>query len=456
MKIPIAQLPALALGASAFLLCSIAMDAEAFVLSGDSLALDQRHYSVFNNFTDPSANNNSQLDSNFPGHQGALMAIWKGIAEWGSLPHGTGAGDPTQASIGSGGANFDSSFQADAPSVGNANDNVLSEISGSSGGILGFCELPSSDGWRIRFYSGWTWSDGPNVPASGQVDLQAVTCHLYGHALGLDHTSLIGPTMSGSYSGSVPVRSLQPDDIQGLIAVYGPISATKPRITALSLTATQLTITGANFSTTGNEVWFTAANGVGTGTPVKVTNVSSNTTTIVVSLPALAGPGDVLVRSNGTAYDNLSNAWPTALAPDTGICMAPVPYCQSLPNSASGGAIIRSNNTPSLLANNFELFASGLPTNRMGRFIYGPTQRDVTFGDGRLCLGNQIYRLPVQRTTNLGEASLTLDYTAGTFSSGSGQAIPGNTMNFQFWFRDPNFGGSGFNTTDGLEVKFCD
>jgi hypothetical protein len=42
------------------------------------------------------------------------MAIWKGVSEWGSELHGgNGLGDPTQT-VGSGGANFDVSWQGNA------------------------------------------------------------------------------------------------------------------------------------------------------------------------------------------------------------------------------------------------------------------------------------------------------------------------------------------------------
>jgi hypothetical protein len=31
----------------------------------------------------------------------------------------------------------------------------------------------------------------------------------------------------------------------------------------------------------------------------------------------------------------------------------------------------------------------------------------------------------------------------------------GDTVNFQFWFRDPAAGGAAFNLSDALEVNWC-
>ena len=83
---------------------------------------------------------------------------------------------------------------------GGTNDNINSAISGSSGGVLAFAETPISNGWRIRYYETWNWQDGPGN--DGNIDLQGVACHEYGHALGLGHTNVGGATMFPSISGS--------------------------------------------------------------------------------------------------------------------------------------------------------------------------------------------------------------------------------------------------------------
>jgi len=316
-------LPAFVLGGAAVLL-GPARRSEGFDLLGGSLSTAQRDVRLFNNFTDATANDNQVADTQFPGHQGAAMAVWKAVVEWGSELHGNGNGDPTQVGgLGSGGANFDAHFQGDATSVGGSNDNIHSELGGSSGGVLAYCETPISDGWRIRYYSGWIWQDGPAAPFGTQIDLQGVGCHEYGHALGLDHSGVSGATMYPSITGSGSgQRSIATDDINGVKAVYGAKSAGKPRITNAVVSGTNLTITGSNFSATNNQVWFTnEAETAPAGNPtVIMTGVSSTGggTSITVAIPAAAGPGDVIVQLNGTGHASLSNAWPVAVEGGTG------------------------------------------------------------------------------------------------------------------------------------------
>ena len=93
--------------------------ARAFSLSGTSLDLTRRDFRTFNNFSDLTANDNRTPDPDFPGHQGAVMAIWKASVEWSSALHGSGGGDPHQpGDLGSGGANFDVTMQGEALDVG--------------------------------------------------------------------------------------------------------------------------------------------------------------------------------------------------------------------------------------------------------------------------------------------------------------------------------------------------
>jgi len=317
MKLKNLALPAALIGSSMFLL--MPQDLQGFTLIGGSLSLNQRDVRVFNNFEDVGANNNQTPDANFPGYFGAPMAIWKGISEWGSDLHGNGNGDPHQnGGIGSGGANFNASWQGLAIGVGGTNDNIASALPGSGGGVLAFVETPISDGWRMRFYENWNWADGPTASiGSNTIDLQGVATHEYGHSLGLGHTNVSGATMTPSISGNGVVdRSIAADDIAGVQAVYGVKSASKPRITGLVVNVNDtVTVTGTNFSATGNEVWFTQAATGGTGFPIKVVNVASTGggTSITVTPPATAGPGDVLVRNSGTGNANLSNAWPAPL-----------------------------------------------------------------------------------------------------------------------------------------------
>ena len=135
----------------------------AFTLTGDLLDLGQRDVRVLNNFSDPSANDNTTPHPDFPGVLGATQALWKALLEWSSGPFaGTGDQDPTQAVLGDGGANYDASFQGEITSAPGSNGNLHRELfDPNPGGVLAFTELPSSDGWTINYLSSVTWQDGP-------------------------------------------------------------------------------------------------------------------------------------------------------------------------------------------------------------------------------------------------------------------------------------------------------
>ena len=426
---------------------------EAFTTIGGSLGLSQRDYRVFNNFTDPTANDNQTPDANFPGYQGVALASWKANLEWASRLHGNGNGDPHQVGgLGSGGANFDPSWQGLASGVGGTNDNIISELSGSSGSTLAYCETPIQDGWRIRVYADAAiWNDGPTTP-NNHFDLQGVLCHELGHALGLGHTTSVGATMEAAVANpAVASRSIATDDINGVRAIYGVAAATKPIISSISTTPGTLTINGSNFSASGNEVWFTQAGVGGTGDPVKLTGVASTGgAQIIVNVPVTAGPGDVLVKISGTGNDKLSNAWP--FRPDTGpVCPLPANTCFTSPNSVDPvGAVMGYSGSPLISNNDLVLIATGLPPNAAGLFYYGAAETFVTFGNGYRCVASPVFRLGVQNANLFGELVYNLNV-----NSVPGPINPGDTKYFQAWYRNPAGGGAGFNLSDALQVQFC-
>jgi hypothetical protein len=308
-------LPAAAAGALAALL--LPTDTNAFDLNGSSLSIQsQRDVRIFNNFSDSTATDNMQTHPMFPGYVGAEMAIWKACIEWGSTLHGDGSGDSTQPNdLGSGGANFDVSWQGNATGVGDTNGNIHSELPGNGGGVYAFAEGPYSNGWRVRYYQNpWIWEDGPGALPGGRVDLQGIATHEYGHCLGLGHSGNGNATMfaSTSQAGSINQRSIGTDDSLGVQAIYGVAAVDKVRVIDVERIGNMVEVTGANFSATGNEVWFTQSGTGGDGTPVKAFNVSSTAggTSLTVAIPAGAGPGDLLVRRIGNGGDDLSNAWP--------------------------------------------------------------------------------------------------------------------------------------------------
>jgi len=421
-------------------------DSQAYAYWGYVRPITQRDVLVYDNFTMASANNNTNPDANWPGYTGVELAIWKGCAEWASELHGgDGKGDPTQL-VGSGGANFDITWQGNTTIVGGITNNINSMIGGSSGGVLAFT-YNQPGGYQIRYYQGWAWQDGPGAVFSG-VDVQGVACHEYGHALGLGHTNVGGATMYPSISGAgTGARSIQADDIAGLQARYGAKSPTKPSITGISLAGGNITITGVNFSPTNNQVWFTQAGTAFSGNPIKVNGVTSNGTSITVVIPAAAGPGDVLVRNDGGSHANLSNAWP--VDPASGFICGATIYCTGKVSSTGNVSMINWNGSPSWGAGNFEItnFNGGV-ANTFGIHIYSNTGPDAKpFANGTLCLASPIFRGPLHQYGPFGVVTVPIPIDLSQI---------GARRLYQFWFRDTQHpDGTGVGLSDGLDVTFC-
>jgi len=454
MRLQHIVLPSIALaGTAALILPGVGVG---YSTIGGSLGTTQRDVRLFNNFSGGGANDNTMPDANFPGFDGAEMAVWKAVVEWGSRLHGTGNGDPSQnGGLGSGGANFDAAWGGNATSAGNTNDNVMSFGAGCGSGVLAFCETPISDGWRIQFCSGWNWADGPGSGVSG-VDIQGVGAHEYGHSLGLGHSSVGGATMYPSVSGTgVSQRSIEADDIAGVQFVYGVAAASKPRITNVSVSLNNISISGQNFAASGNEVWFTNANATtpNTNPMVVVSGVSSNGTLINVAPPANAGSGDVLVKVPGGSHSTISNAWPVDV--DDAQCPTPLNFCVGEANSAnSSGAIMSYSGSTSVSANDFVLNSFGLPPNKTALYMYSQNQSVFhQFGNGWRCLGNPLFRIyPLTTSDFNGDIIFPVDLNS---LPAAGQISVGQSWGFMCWYRDPPAGGAQFNASDALSTTWC-
>ncbi len=140
-------------------------------------------------------------------------------------------------------------------------------------------------------------------------------------------------------------------------------------------------------------------------------------------------------------------------------CVDPTNYCATSPNSAGAGAVISGRGVPSIGQNYFKVSADGAPAGQFGLFYYGSVPMSAPFGDGLRCVGagtTGTFRLnPPVVIDPTGFAYRLLDFTQPPEGSGPGKIDPGSTWYFQFWYRDPAFGGSGFNLSDGLSVVFC-
>ncbi len=309
-------LPTIALGAATVFVAP-AQVSEGFSTLGGSLGLTVRDFRFRNTFADATANDNTDKHASFPGSVGAEMAVWKAAVEWGSGLHGDGSGDPTQT-LGDGGANFDFAWMGTPSGAGDLNDNIVSVIGSCSAGVLAFVQGGGSpSGWTMKFCdNGLTWDDGPGFAVGGRFDIQGVGTHEFGHSLGLGHSNVNAATMFPSTPNGNGQRSIAADDQAGVQFIYGAKSGSKPEITNVSIDGglANITITGFNFSTSNNEVWFTNENITSTNPNPRLivsgVNSTGGGTQIQIAIPAAAGSGDVLVRNNGTGFANLSNAYP--------------------------------------------------------------------------------------------------------------------------------------------------
>jgi hypothetical protein len=105
------------------------------------------------------------------------------------------------------------------------------------------------------------------------------------------------------------------------------------------------------------------------------------------------------------------------------------------------------------------LLAQSTVPSQFGIFYYGPIQTQVPFGHGYRCISAGLigtFRLfPVLQADAFGDVQCSLDWSSVPVGTGPGRIDPGETWNFQYWYRDPAAGSPGFNLTPGLAVRFC-
>ena len=89
-------------------------------------------------------------------------------------------------------------------------------------------------GGDVHIETSQPWVDNPNANF-GQLDLFSVVLHEVGHALGLGHSLDSSAVMYFSYSGAR--RSLSPDDVAGIRAIYGVVDVPEPGTYVLLITA---------------------------------------------------------------------------------------------------------------------------------------------------------------------------------------------------------------------------
>ena len=111
----------------------------------------------------------------------------------------------------------------------NSNNKVQYSSFGSGSNALGTCTPTYYTGTTrlskilIKLNSDYSssWSTSSTCP-SGKYDVQSVLAHEFGHGVGLGHSTVTSATMFKNInSGTVDKRSLEQDDKNGIIAIYG-------------------------------------------------------------------------------------------------------------------------------------------------------------------------------------------------------------------------------------------
>jgi FG-GAP repeat len=133
-------------------------------------------------------------------------------------------------------------------------------------------------------------------------------------------------------------------------------------------------------------------------------------------------------------------------------------YCgPAVANSSGAPARIEGHGSTNVADNNLVLRAVDLPPMQFGLFLTSATQGFVTGpggSQGNLCLGGSVARFAgdISSSGNLGHIYLEVDL--GALPTSPPHAVqPGETWNFQAWFRDANPNLTS-NFTDGLSITF--
>lgn len=151
----------------------------------------------------------------------------------------------------------------------------------------------------------------------------------------------------------------------------------------------------------------------------------------------------------------------TVLGASTTLAQVGTSYCTpAAPNSTGAPAVISGSGSAVVQLNNLVLTSSSLPLNAAAYFLCSRTQGFVMNPGGtagNLCLGSSIGRqvggvIPNSGVT--GVVNVTADLTVMPQPTGAVVVLPGETWNFQCWYRDAVGGSATSNFSDGLEVLF--
>lgn len=135
-------------------------------------------------------------------------------------------------------------------------------------------------------------------------------------------------------------------------------------------------------------------------------------------------------------------------------------YCTAAANSTGIPGVTAPNGSPFLVTNSIAIEGRDLPANQFGLLLYSTTTGftpGVGGGSGNLCVGSPLVRFngSIQSSGASGTTSHPVDLTALPSPTGARTVEPGETLYFQWWFRDFNGNGQATsNLTRGLRATF--
>lgn len=136
-------------------------------------------------------------------------------------------------------------------------------------------------------------------------------------------------------------------------------------------------------------------------------------------------------------------------------------YCHSAPSSTGAVAVLSATGHPDVAVNDVVLRCEALPLGSFGMLLLARA-RDLepghAGGAGTLCLGGAIGRdvTQVMSAGPTGAVTLTFDTQAVAHPTQPFALVRGDTLNFQYWYRDAApAGGATSNLSDAVSITFC-
>jgi hypothetical protein len=151
--------------------------------------------------------------------------------------------------------------------------------------------------------------------------------------------------------------------------------------------------------------------------------------------------------ASGTSVDHNGDG-----IPDECQCTQTHFYCLGGLNSIGRRAMIGYQGSASITENTLVLTVQDAVPDQFGIFFYGSSKTFMPFGEGTLCVtGGQTRLEPPLLLSPQGAGSHAVDFSLPPASL----LQPLSQPKFQFWYRDPQPTGSGFNLTNGLDLHLC-